>query len=62
MLAFINPREVVFCGLLSQQDLIGRIRKNVPPKANKPPPLTALKTLDTLNEQEIHPIPKNTEV
>lgn len=52
----------MLCDLLPQQDLIDLTRKNVPPEANKKLPLPALKTLDTVNEQEIHPVPKNTDV
>lgn len=62
MLVFIKPWEIVLHDLLSQQDLIDLTRKNVPPEANKQLPLPALKTLDTVNEQEIHPVPKNTDV
>lgn len=58
MPVFINPGEVVFCDLLSQQDLIGLHKEKCPSKGL----LTALKTLDIVNEQEIHPIPKNTGV
>lgn len=59
---FVRHWKTVFYALLLQPNLKHLHKEKYPTRCQEHPPLAALKTLDTVNEQEIDLIPDDTEV